>query len=144
MAVPVAPLIVDDERLAVMPAGNAPRVKVTGELKPFTATMLTVVLKTAPALSGSDVTSVFKVKPGKPTTIRSRFALCETVRPEAVTVSLYWPGVTVADGVKVNVLTPVPGAARVAALKALVTPVGNPAIENVTGPLKPFVSWLTV
>lgn len=43
-----------------------------------------------------------------------------------------------------SVLVPVPGAARVGTLNALVTPTGRPAIEKVTVPLNPFVRLLTV
>ena len=69
------PLIVVEERAAVTPAGNVPRVRVTGALKPFCATTRTLLLNTAPGVSESEETSVFSVNPGIPKTTNNKLAL---------------------------------------------------------------------
>lgn len=136
VAVPVTPLIVFDEKETVKPAGNVPGASVTGELKLFCPTMLAVVLNIAPAVMASEVTSVLRVKPGTPKTVSKMFTVWVMVPPVAVTLIRCWPGVTVLGAVMLSVLVPDPGAAREGALKAEVTPVGNPLTENDTGALK--------
>ena len=88
-AVPVVPLIVVADRLAVTPAGMVPKLRFTLEVKPFCATALTVVLNAAPAVKDSELTSVLRVKPGTPTTVRSKLMLCDTVPPAALMTNLY-------------------------------------------------------
>jgi len=46
--------------------------------------------------------------------------------PVAVTVRVYFPGIVRVDGCRVSVLTPAPGAAKVAGEKEPVIPVGKP------------------
>ncbi len=89
VAVPLAPLMVVEEKAAVTPAGRVPIVRATGELKLFVATMLTVVLNVAPAVIASVVTSVLSVKPGTPRIVKSKLADWVTVPPTALMVSLY-------------------------------------------------------
>ena len=132
------------ERLAVMPVGKVPKAKVTAELNPFWVVMLTLVLKVAPAVNASDVTSVLSVKPGRPITVNKRLALLVTVPPAALIVKLYCPGVAVLKAAKVSVLVPLPGAASVGALNTPLTPVGSPVTVNATGPLKPLTRLLIV
>ena len=143
-AVPLALVIVLDDKVPVTPAGKVPTLKFTLELKPFCAITLTVVLKAAPAVRESELTSVLSVKPGIPTTVSNRLILWATVPPVPVTTSLYWPGVTELSAERVSVLDPVPGAGKVVVLKLAVTPVGNPVIDKATGALNPLVSLLTV
>ncbi len=69
IAVPFGVLMALEDRVAVTPAGNVPKCNATGELKLFCPTMLTVVLKEAPAVSVMALTSVFKVNPGTLTTL---------------------------------------------------------------------------
>ena len=77
-------------------------------------------------------------------TVSSRPTLCVTLPPAAETTILYGPGVTVLGAVKVRVLVPEPGAAKVDAEKAEVTPLGKPATLSVTGALKLPVRFLVV
>jgi len=86
---PVALLSVVDDKVAVTPAGRAPRVRVMGELKPFCPTTLTVVVNAQPAVIASDVMFVLRVKPGIPATVSKRLMLWDTEPPAAVMVSLY-------------------------------------------------------
>ena len=92
-AVPFTVLIVVDESVAVMPAGNAPSASVIGELKLFWATTLTVVLKEAPAVRAKELTSVLRVKTGNAySTVSNRLTLCETVLLAAGYGEFVWPG----------------------------------------------------
>lgn len=86
VAVPEVPLMVFDEKETLTPMGNVPGTSVTGELKLFCPTMVTVVLNVAPAVMASEVTSVLSVKPGAAKTVSKMFTVLVKVPPVAVTL----------------------------------------------------------
>jgi len=72
-------------------------------------------------------------------TIKVILAVCVTPLPDALTVTVYVPGVTVEGTVRVSVESPEPGAGKVRGLKLAVTPVGRLEADNVIAASNPPV-----
>lgn len=124
-------------KFAVIPAGSPLTESAIADLNPFTAAPVTITgvdpLRATTTLAPPNVS----VKVG-PITVRPNVCVFVTPPPVAVTTGEYVLPRVVAAAVRVSVLPPLPGIARLAGENFAVTPPGSPLTENVIADLNSF------
>jgi hypothetical protein len=131
---------------AVTPLGKPAAERVTLPLKPFAGVMLIVLVPLLPCVIVTALGEAERLKVFAGFTVRLSTVVFASVPDLPVIITVTVPVAAVALAAKVSVLLPVLELGE----NAAVTPLGKPAAEKVTLPLKPFdgmmvivlVSWL--
>jgi hypothetical protein len=118
---------------AVTPVGNPAIARLTAPVKPFAGVTVTVLVPDAPRPTVRLAGAAASVKLGATAIVKAMAVFAETPPDVAVTVAVAAPTVAEAPALSVSVLVEL----VLTGLNAAVTPLGNPAIDRLTGPVKP-------
>jgi len=134
---PVPDAMLAGEKLAVTPLGNVLTDNATAEVKPFCPELVNVTEVVRPGTTLALVALSVKVNVGGGTTVSVKDWVLVTPPPVAVKVKPAAPVAAPEATVRVSVLLPLPGEAKLAGTNFEVTPRGSPLTERLTADLNP-------
>src|SRR5262249_40939784 len=123
---------------AVIPPGNPLAVRLIAELNPFSPAVVMVSEAVLPGVMLALVALDRREMPGAGFTVSAKGTALESPPPVAAMERVALPAVAPDATVRVSVLFPLPGAARLAGANFAVTPEGKPLTDKATAELNPF------
>ncbi len=136
---PAAGITLDGENAAVTPLGKPPMLRLVAELKPFTLPIVTVPLLLLPWMTFNDAGAVRVKSCGGEPMVKVRLAECPVFPALPLMITVYVPGTTEEEAVRVKVDDALPPAGSVTLVgdKLALTPLGKLPTDRLMLLLKP-------